>query len=138
MIHERAPVAVWEASGRTILVDSSGLALRDGASDDLPTIRAPDGPAPDPGGRVDMDAVRVAQSLVPRLDAEALAGGQLEYRPTSGATVVLADSARVALGTSEDLDDKLAAYRAIRSFLDQNRGHAQLIDVRFLERPYFR
>jgi hypothetical protein len=137
-VHERAPAVVWEAAGRTLLADDSGLALRDGARDDLPMIHAPDGPAPDPGGRVDVDAVRMARFLVPRLDSEGMAGGQLEYRPSAGATVILPGSARVALGTAEDLEDKLAAYRAIRGLLDAKRSRAEFIDVRFLERPYFR
>lgn len=138
LVRERAPAVVWEASGRSLLLDASGLTLRDGTRDDLPVIHAPDGPAPDPGGRVDADAVRMAGILVPRLDAEGLAGGQLEYRPASGASVILPDSARLAIGSADDLEDKLAAYHAIRGFLDQNRTHAQFIDVRFLERPYFR
>lgn len=138
IVHEREPAVVWEANGRSVLSDASGLALRDGTRDDLPLIHAPDGPAPDPGGRVDGDAVRMARSLVPRLDSEGLHGGQLEFRPASGASVILPDSARLALGTAENLEDKLAAYRAIRAFLDRNRTQAQFIDVRFLERPYFR
>jgi len=138
MIHERAPAIVWEATGRTLLADARGVALRDGARDDLPVVHAPDGPAPDTGGRVDPDAVRMAQSLAPRMEAEGLGGGQIEYRPSTGATIILPDSVRVALGSPDDLEDKLAAYRAIRGYLDQNRMHAQFIDVRFLERPYFR
>lgn len=137
-IHERVPAVVWEATGRTLLADARGVALRDGARDDLPVIHAPDGPAPETGGRVDPDAVRMAQSLAPRLEAEGLGGGQIEYRPSTGATIVLPDLVRVALGSADDLEDKLAAYRAIQAYLDRNRSHAQFIDVRFLERPYFR
>jgi POTRA domain, FtsQ-type len=138
VVHERAPAVVWETNDRSLLADDSGLALRDGARDDLPVIHAPDGPAPDPGGRVDPGAVRMARTLLPRLDAEGLGGGQLEYRPATGASLIMPDAARLAIGTADDLEDKLAAYRAIRAFLDQNRTHAQFIDVRFLGRPYFR
>ena len=138
LVREREPAVVWETAERSVLADATGLALRDGTREDLPVVHAPDGPAPDPGGRVDLDAVRMAETLVPRFESEGLPGGQLEYRPSSGATVILADSARLALGTADGLEDKLAAYRAIRSYLDQNRTRAQFIDVRFLERPYFR
>jgi len=137
-VSERAPAVVWETAGRSVLTDAEGLALRDGSRDDLPVVHAPEGPTPDPGGRVDLDTVRMAEALVPRLASEGLAGGQLEYRPSYGATLILADSARLAIGTGDGLEDKLAAYRAIRSYLDQNRTKAQFIDVRFLERPYFR
>ena len=138
LVTERAPSVVWEASGRTLLTDATGLALREGTREDLPVVHAPEGPTPDPGGRVDVETVRMAAALVPRFDVEGLTGGQLEYRPAYGATVILPNSARLAIGNSDDLEDKLAAYRAIRGHLDQNRAKAELIDVRFLERPYFR
>jgi cell division septal protein FtsQ len=138
LVTERSPAVVWEAGGRSLLADADGLALRDGRRDDLPVVHAPEGPAPDPGGRLDPETVRMAEALVPRLADEGLAGGQLEYRPSSGATVVLPDSLRVAIGAADGLEDKLAAYRAIRRYLDQNRTRAEFIDVRFLERPYFR
>jgi len=138
MVSERSPAVVWETAGRSVLTDAEGLALRGGSRDDLPVVHAPEGPTPDPGGRVDLDTVRMAEALAPRLASEGLAGGQLEYRPSYGATLILADSARLAIGTGDGLEDKLAAYRAIRSYLDQNRTTAQFIDVRFLERPYFR
>jgi cell division septal protein FtsQ len=138
VVYERPPAVLWEADGRTLLADETGLTLRDGARPDLPVIHAPEGPAPDPGGRVDAEIVRMAQSLAPRLEAEGLAGGQFEYRPTTGASIVLPDSARVALGSLDDLEDKLAAYQAIRAHLNQSNTEARFIDVRFLERPYFR
>jgi cell division septal protein FtsQ len=137
VVHERVPAVLWEAGGRTLLADETGLTLRDGLRPDLPVIHAPDGPAPDPGGRVDPEIVRMAQSLAPLLEAEGLAGGQLEYRPATGVSIVLPDS-RIALGSGDDLDDKLAAYRAIRGHLEQSQTQARFIDVRFLERPYFR
>ena len=138
VIQERVPAVLWDANGRTLLADATGLTLRDGVRPGLPIIHAPDGPAPDPGGRVDPEVVRMAQSLTPRLEVEGLAGGQLEYRPTTGASVVLPDSARVALGSPDELEHKLAAYQAIRAYLDQTHTQARFIDVRFLERPYFR
>ena len=42
------------------------------------------------------------------------------------------------LGFGDDLDAKIAAYQAIRRELDRTRTPAELIDVRFLERPYYR
>jgi POTRA domain, FtsQ-type/Cell division protein FtsQ len=138
IVYERAPAVLWEANGRTLIADETGLALRDGTRPDLPIIHAPEGPAPDAGGRVDAEIVRMAQSLAPRLEAEGLAGGQFEYRPTTGASIVLPDALRIALGSLDELEEKLAAYQAIRAHLDQTHTEVRFIDVRFLERPYFR
>jgi hypothetical protein len=44
----------------------------------------------------------------------------------------------VALGFADNLDAKVDAYRAIRDHLNETQTVAELVDVRFLDRPYFR
>lgn len=136
-VEEREPVVVWIAAESPVLADRSGLALRNGTRS-LPAIYAPEGPIAEPGGRIDVEAVRMAQSLASRLDAMGVAGARLEYRPGSGMSIVASGSPRIALGFADDLDAKLAAYAAIKGHLEQTRTPAELIDVRFLDRPYFR
>ena len=136
-VEEREPVVVWAGAERPVLTDRTGLALRDEARP-LPTIYAPEGPVIEAGGRIDGDIVRMGQSLAPRLEALGLMGARLEYRPASGMSIVAPGSPRIALGFPEDLEAKLAAYSAIRAHLEQTRTPADLIDVRFLQRPYFR
>ena len=136
-IVEREPVAVWDTGEVQVLTDVEGLALRDGRLA-LPTVLAPEGPAVAPGGRVDPDAVRVARDVGMRLSALGLPGGQVEYRPTAGVALVAPGAPRVQLGFGDNLDAKLSAYLAIRRHLEQTRSAAELIDVRFLERPYYR
>ena len=136
-VEEREPVVVWVATGSPVLADRSGLALRYGARS-LPAIYAPEGPIVEPGGRIDAEAVRMAQSLASRLDAVGVAGARLEYRPGSGMSIIASGSPRIALGFADDLEAKLAAYAAIKGHLEQTRTPAELIDVRFLDRPYFR
>jgi hypothetical protein len=101
-------------------------------------VLAPEGPLAAPGERVDPDAVRVARDVGMRLSALGLPGGQVEYRPSTGVALVAPGAPRVQLGFGDDLDAKLSAYLAIRRHLEQTRTSAQLIDVRFLERPYYR
>lgn len=141
-IAERTPVAIWDTGARAILIDAGGLALREGRPNSpgplLPVVYAPDGPVVEPGERVDPDAVRMAQSIAPRLESLGLARARIEYRPTRGVTLVGPGSPRVALGFGDNLEPKLSAYVAIRRHIDQTRAQAELIDVRFLERPYFR
>jgi cell division septal protein FtsQ len=136
-VEEREPVVVWLAQ-RPVLADESGLTLRDGTRVGLPVIYAPESPAIEPGERVDPDAVQMARVLAGRLDDLGVKAARLEYRPASGMMIVPPDPPRIALGFADDLDAKLAAYSAIKVHLDQTRTPASLIDVRFLERPYFR
>lgn len=137
-IWERTPAAVWEAGGRQVVADADGLVLREGLALPLPIIHAAEGPAPEPGERVDAAAVQMAQALAPRLDALRLSDARLEYRPAGGISIAAPGAPRVALGFAQDLDAKLTAYLSIRSHLERTGARAELIDVRFLERPYYR
>ncbi|MPZ14074.1 MAG: FtsQ-type POTRA domain-containing protein [Chloroflexi bacterium] len=142
-IQERSPAVIWRTGGPELLVDAGGLVLREangGAAQapGLPVVVAADNAAVRPGGRVDAEAVRAAQSLGPNLDRLGYAGGWVEFRPTTGVTLVGPGGPRAVLGSDADLDAKLAAYLAIRRKLDETRTPAELIDVRFLDRPYFR
>ena len=148
-VHERKPRAVWEAGGRQALIDADGLVLVDiadlkpgsplqSAPSTLPSVRAPDGPFVGLGDRIDPGVVLLAESIVPHLEIAGVAGGQVEYHPSTGVTLVAPGAPRVILGFGDNIDAKLTAYRAIRSHLEQTHTTAQLIDVRFLERPYYR
>jgi hypothetical protein len=136
-IVERQPAVVWDTGDRQLLTDGTGLALREGI-EPLPTVRAPEGPITDPGGRVDADAVHMAQAIGPQLDALGYTGGWLEYRPDRGVTLEGPGKEQVLLGFANDLPAKLAAYRSIRRYLDESHTAVQLVDVRFLDRPYYR
>jgi cell division protein FtsQ len=136
VVREREPVAIWHSGGQRMFVDVDGFVLRE--SDRLlPTIVARDAPVPAPGDRVDPEAIKVALQVTPRLEALGLADAQLEYAPASGVTLV-SRGRRVALGFADNLDAKLDAYRSIRDHLTETQTVAELVDVRFLNRPYFR
>lgn len=138
---ERSPAAIWEAASVPMLVDASGLALRSagpGHARELPVIHANDGPALLPGDQADAEAVRAAEALHSQFDALGLAGGRLEYHPSTGINLVAASQPRVLFGSADDFEAKLAAYQAIRRHLREASASATLIDVRFLQRPYYR
>lgn len=144
-VQERVPVVVWESSGQQVLADAEGLALQAGAPPSLsefeaaralPVVHAAGASVPI-GGRVDAGAIRVVQVLAPALDSLGLTEGRLEYQQGSGVSVV-GPRHRVTLGSSEQIEAKLDAYRAIRHHLDESRTSAQVIDLRSPERPYFR
>jgi hypothetical protein len=137
VVEERVPTVVWDTGHRQVLLDAEGLALKDGA-EALPTVYAPEGPELQPGTRIDVTPVRVAQSVGPRLASLGLTGGRVEYRPSGGVSLVAPGAPRVNLGFGENLDAQLNAYLTIRRHLDATRTPAELIDVRFLDRPYYR
>jgi hypothetical protein len=137
VVEERVPSVVWDTGNRQMLLDTEGLALKDGA-EPLPTVFAPEGPELQPGGRIDPVPVRVAESVGPRMDSLGLAGGRVEYRPSGGVSLVAPGAPRVNLGFGDDLDAQLTAYVTIRRYLEETRTRAELIDVRFLDRPYYR
>lgn len=139
-IVERAPVAVWEKSGTSYLVDEAGRVLR--ATDQpvvLPTIRDTSARPIDPAGGVDGAALKTMfhlQQLLPR--AAALTPRDFEYSPETGVTVVADSGARVRFGRSEDLEWKVSALVAIRRELERQGQRPELIDLRFKDRPYVR
>ncbi|MSQ23034.1 MAG: FtsQ-type POTRA domain-containing protein [Chloroflexi bacterium] len=134
-VTERTPVVIWKAAGREVLVDSTGVTLREGTRD-LPVVHAiGDSPAGE-GGRVDPSAVEIGERVGPMLEALGLLGGQLQYQPGAGMSI-LGPQHRVILGSSDHLNAKLQAYRTIRRYLDDTRTPAEIVDVRSLDRPYF-
>lgn len=139
-IVERTPVAVWQNGGTSYLVDAEGRILR--ATDQavaLPTIHDI-GNQPLPGtGTVDRAALTTMfqlQQLLPRIAG--LTPGNLEYSPDTGVTVIVDGGQRVRFGRDDDLEWKVGAVVALRRELGRLGQHAELIDVRFRDRPYVR
>ncbi|MBI4214197.1 MAG: hypothetical protein HY534_07815 [Chloroflexi bacterium] len=133
---EREAVAVWDSGSQQVLVDTDGIVLREG-SRDLPTVYSVASGRISEGGRVDLSAVRIAARVGSELDGLGLSGGRIVHDPGSGVSIV-GPWHRVLLGSSDQLEAKLQAYRTIRSYLDDTGTPAQLVDVRSLDRPYFR
>lgn len=139
-IVERTPVAVWQNGGVSYLVDAEGRILR--ATDQavaLPIIHDV-GSQPIPSsGAIDRTALTTMfqlQQLLPRIAG--LTPGNLEYSPETGVTVIVDGGQRVRFGRDDDLEWKVGAVVALRRELDRLGQHAELIDVRFRDRPYVR
>src|SRR5207249_4560607 len=119
-----------------VLVDADGVALREGDRD-LPTVHAKDMDPIAEGGHVELATVRLAQTYGADLDQLGLDGGQIQYSPNDGVTIE-APQYRVLLGPPSQIEAKIAAYQTIRSYLESSKTPAQIVDVRSLDRPYFR
>jgi hypothetical protein len=154
-IVERQPVAFWVSGDRSYLVDREGVILKavdaetqqaracagqpcDPRLAPLPTVAQLDGQPLTPGERVDPSArvtsARLA-TLLPSVGVEPLA---FEWSPEAGLEVPTRDGWRVRFNGRGDVDSQVSSLRAIRDELARARTPAELIDVRFGDRPYFR
>jgi cell division protein FtsQ len=139
-IREREPVAIWLTSETPFLVDRDGLVLAARPPDrPLMVIRDTSNQPLMPGSRISVDAVHSLSSLDASLSRTfGPQQRQYEYASESGVNVVQAVGPRLILGSGDDLEWKIAAIQTILRALEASRRSAQVIDVRFSDRPYFR
>jgi hypothetical protein len=92
-----------------------------------------------PGSRVNADAVRNVSALDTLLARTFGAQPrQYEYSPDSGLNVAQSIGPRLVLGGADDLEAKIAAVQTVVRHLEASHTVAQMIDVRFGDRPYYR
>ena len=76
------------------------------------------------------------ETLLPTAARTAVRG--FEYSRATGVDVLADFGPRVRFGDSEHLEWKASALAAIRRDLDRTGQRAELIDLRFMDRPYIR
>jgi cell division septal protein FtsQ len=139
-IGERTPVAIWQAGGTAFLVDQEGRVLGSApTARPLTTIRDTGPGDLRPGATVDSDALRTTarlEELLPRLAGTP--ARTFEYSAETGVSVVTDSGLRARFGDSADLEWKVGALVAIRRELERTSQPAELIDLRFKDRPYVR
>lgn len=139
-VAERTPVAIWQTGDAAYLVDQQGHVVGvAGAMQRLTTIRDLDGPELRPGARVDADALATTirlQTLLPAAARTTVRG--FEYSRATGVDVLADFGSRVRFGDGEHLEWKVSALAAVRRELERTSQRAELIDVRFRDRPYIR
>jgi cell division septal protein FtsQ len=139
-VKERDPAAIWLVGDTPFLVDRQGLVLAARPTDrPLMVIRDTSNQPLTPGARVNAEAIGSLADLDSLLAR--IFGAQqrrYEYSPETGINVVQTVGPRLILGNSVDLEWKMAAIQTITRHLQANRASAELIDVRFSDRPYYR
>jgi POTRA domain, FtsQ-type len=154
-IVERQPAAFWVSGDWSYLVDREGVILKavdaetqlaracagqpcDPRLAPLPTVAQLDAQPLSPGDRVDASALvasaRLA-TLLPSVGVEPLA---FEWNHDSDLEVPTRDGWRARFDDQGNVEQQVAALRSIRDELTRTKVTAQLIDVRFGDRPYFR
>ncbi len=156
---EKRPVAFWENSGTTYLVDRGGTVLAPVAMEadpnsapracsgmpcdprvatNLPYVQQTDGEPLSLGAKVDAGALVNSAKLADRLVESGVHPVAIQWSRDFGLEVPTREGWRVRFGTKLDVDWQLTAVQTIRDYLDRSKQSAQVIDVRFADRPFFR
>lgn len=138
-VTERAAVVQWQGRGGSFLVDREGVVFSSKAPlEPVTVIRELDGPAIEVGSRVDpgvLAAVKILEGALPQR-----AGIQppwFDYSSSSGISVAVPGGPRIVFGDASALDSKLATLAAIREHLEATKARAEIIDLRFKDRPIY-
>jgi cell division protein FtsQ len=139
-ITERTPWALWQIGDAQYAIDSDGVVLPGTAPiANSPVIHDVTGQARlTPGDHVDRDAVAVSKALLQRVpETLALTIGALEYTPQQGLALTTNAGYRVVVGDSQNLEYKLAVWKAIEERLGRGTMAGHVLDLRFGDRPSF-
>lgn len=136
---ERVPWGLWIIGETPYVVDAEGVVLEGVPSPEgAPVIQDLGGPAKlIAGDRVDVDAVALAQSLLQRLPALAVAVAAFEYTPQAGLALTTDANYRVVVGDSQNFEYKMAVWQAIDGELGREAMVGHVLDLRFESRPSF-
>lgn len=155
---ERRPTGFWISGERTYLVDARGTVLRAASelqgrpearacggqvcdpsvATDLPRVAQVDDQELRPGATVNAGALTASASLAALLPRAGLQPLAFEWSRDTGLQVPLASGVRVRFDGRADLPTQVSTFEAIREHLAASRLTAQVVDVRFADRPYFR
>ncbi len=155
-IDERQPAGFWVTGDRTYLVDREGVVLKvaDSATQSalacgtqacdsrgsrrLPTVKQMDGDQAAAGGRVEPAALGAVDQLATLLPQAGVKPVEFDWSHDGGLEVKSDQPWRLRVDASADLNNQIVALQGIRQYLSRNKRSAELIDVRFGDRPYFR
>lgn len=138
-VTERTPLVQWQAREGSFLVDQEGVIFsQQPPPSPVTVVKATGDPTVEVGGRVDPAVLASVTALQGALPARAgIQPPWLGYSQDTGLSVPASDCPRVIFGDASDLDSKLAALAAIRQYLESTKSRAELIDLRFKDRPVY-
>ncbi len=139
VVTERQPWGFWQVGDTRYVIDSEGVVLADmPPADGAPVIKDRNPVRLVPGDRVDLDAVRLTRTLIERVStALALNITSFEYSVAQGLALVTDAGYRVIVGDSQDVDYKLAVWKAMEDQLGRDSMPGHVLDLRFRDRPSF-
>lgn len=133
-VEERRPLALWQSGEQLLWLSAEGVLMS--AHGDLPgALRVVDADQQpyQPGDRVEPGMLTAAlglRELIPDLAV-------VQFSRSWGISFLSPEGWRVYLGEGKDMEAKLAVLRALRQDIMDKGGQAQMIDLRFSDRPYY-
>lgn len=139
VVTERQPWGYWQAGDARYVIDAEGVVLSDvPPAEGAPVIADSNPIRLVPGDRVDLDAVQLAGTLVERVPATlALNISSFEYSVAQGLALVTDAGYRVVVGDSQDVNYKLAVWKAVEEEMGRDSMPGHVLDLRFRDRPSF-
>lgn len=139
VVSERQPWGYWQTGDMKYVIDAEGVVLADvPPGEGAPVIVDSNPIRLVPGDRVDLDAVRLTRTLVERVpSALALNIVAFEYSVAQGLALATDAGYRVVLGDSQNVDYKLAVWKAVEEDLGRDGMPGHVLDLRFRDRPSF-
>jgi len=139
IVSERQPWGYWQVGDTRYVIDSEGVVLADvPPAEGAPVIKDSNPVRLLPGDRVDLDAVQLTRMLIERVPAAlALNIVSFEYSVAQGLALVTDAGYRVVIGDSQNVDYKLAAWKAMEDQLGRESMPGHVLDLRFRDRPSF-
>ena len=137
---ERAPWGYWDLAGTSYVIDSDGVVLADvKPAKGAPVIHDVGDPAVlSVGDRVDADAVRLAQALLTSVREQlSLSVARFEYTPEHGLTLTTDANYRVVMGDNQNVDYKIAVWKAVEEDIGRGSMAGHVLDLRFRDHPSF-
>jgi cell division protein FtsQ len=134
-VEERTPVILWQTGEANWWVDAEGVIFppRADLSDALKIIDTDAEPV-SPGEELDPSIIETAQSLrrlLPELPV-------MNYSRATGVSFTTGEGWPVYLGDGRDMDAKLTILVNLRKDLMTRGVTPEFIDVRFVERPFYK
>lgn len=139
-ISERVPWGYWQSGDSLYPIDVEGVVLEGVEPPEGAPVIKDAGPPTRlvSGDRTDPDAVRLAQALVQEVPSRlALNVASIEYSMRTGLVVEADAGYRVVIGDSQNMEYKLAVWKAIESQLGRENMVGHVLDLRFGDRPAF-
>jgi cell division protein FtsQ len=139
VVSERQPWGYWQVADTRYVIDSEGVVLADiPPAEGAPVIKDSNPVRLLPGDRVDLDAVRLTGILSERVPgALALNIISFEYSVAQGLALETDAGYRVVVGDSQNVDYKLAVWKALEDQLGRESMPGHVLDLRFRDRPSF-
>ena len=136
-VEEYAPRYVWQAGKANYLVDERGIVLASvDAAPPLPAVREVEGKARHRGDAVSLEVLQAVARLAASWPAALGERPAFEYGP-AGLTAI-GGAWRADFGEGDELAAKLLALEAVLRHVDAEGKNLSYVDLRVVDRPYFK